>query len=56
MIFANSFLRVGGGLESPGVAFGEVLARFGAVSVRSGPSFGAFPSQITLWYWYLSES
>ena len=50
MIFANSFLRVGGGLESSGVLFGVILARFGAVSVRYGPNFGAFPSQITLWW------
>ena len=34
----------GDALESPGVAFGVILARFGAVSMRSGPSFGVFPS------------
>ena len=38
------FCVLGDALESPGVAFGEILAHFGAVSVRSGPSFGAFSS------------
>ena len=31
-------------LGSPGVAFGEILASFGVISVRSGPHFGADPS------------
>ena len=35
------FASLGDDLESPGVAFGEILARFGAISVRSGPHFGA---------------
>ena len=45
MFFAkNHFCVLGDDLESPGVAFGEILARFGAISVRSGPHFGAGPS------------
>jgi hypothetical protein len=40
----NHFCVLGDDLESPGVAFGEILARFGAISVRSGPHFGAGPS------------
>ena len=38
------FCVLGDHLESPGLAFGEILARFGAISVRSGPHFGAGPS------------
>ena len=38
------FCVLGDGLESPGVAFGAILASFGAIPVRSGPIFSAFPS------------
>ena len=44
MFLQNYFFRFGDDPESPGVAFGEILARFGAISVRSGPHFGAGPS------------
>ena len=40
---------LGDHLESPGLAFGEIMARFGAISVRSGPHFGAGPSKFALW-------
>ena len=43
-LWQNHFCVLGDELESPGVAFGEILARFGAISVRSGPHFGAGPS------------
>ena len=40
----NHFCVWGDAPESPGVAHGAILARFGAISVRSGPHFGAGPS------------
>ena len=38
------FCVFGGVLEAPRERFGKVWARFGAISVRSGPHFGAGPS------------
>ena len=50
IILQIHFCVLGDCLESPGAAFGEVLARPGAISVRSGPHFGANPSKFTLWW------
>ena len=44
MIFANSFLRLWGVLETRREGFGRVWARYDAISPRSWPHFGAGPS------------